>query len=177
MQRIRPSRSAQRKTSASWRMVRATVGGRWANAVRFIPIFPSVLLTTALLGCRVEIEPRHDGYSSAGPNGTVTRVDYGYSGERVYFVTFQTEQGELIPHAKVTLLPQPDGHNDCKGYITLPDRTQQDLPTSHRIFEITHGQFHSARIRFTASQLRSYLKSHPMPPTIDGLEQFIKGSK
>jgi len=145
--------------------------------MRFTATLFLVLVTTVLLGCRIEIEPVYGSYSTAGADGSVTMVQYGYSGERVYFVSFETEQGTVIPHAKVTVLPQPDGHNSCTGYITLPDGREQDLPPSHCVFEFTRGQFRSCPIKFTTSQLRAYLQPRPTLPTIDGLNHFINSSK
>ena len=139
--------------------------------------FIAVLLAALAVGCRVDHRVQYDGYSAGTTDLTVERVDYGFSGETVYFVAFQTAHQSLTGCVELTMTTLSSGTNVCWGYIRLPDGTHQDLPTSSRIYESSPSQFKSAKIFFTTSQLRAYLGLHPQPPTIDGLVQFVKKTK
>lgn len=137
----------------------------------------SVLLIVLVTGCRVERRVQYDGYSAGLPDQTVERVDYGFSGETVHFVAFQTAHQNLTGCVELTMTTLPSGTNVCWGYVRLPDGTHQDLATSDRIYESSPSQFKSAMIFFTTSQLRAYLHSGPQPATIDGLTQFVTKKK
>lgn len=133
----------------------------------------AISVALLMIGCRIEHRVQHDGYAESFSDLTVEQVDYGFSGETVHFVVFQTAHQSLTPCAHLTMTTLSGGSTLCWGYIRLPDGTQQDLPTSGYIYESTPTQFKSAKISFTTSQLRSYLDSHPQPATIAGLTQFV----
>jgi hypothetical protein len=137
----------------------------------------AVLVISLTFACRIEHKVQYDGLTAALPDSTVERVDYGFSGETVYFAVFQTAHQQLTGCVNLTMTTLPSGSNICWGYINLPDGTRQDLPTSSRIYESSTNHFKSAKIFFTTSQLREYLNSGPQPATIDGLNQLVLKNK
>jgi hypothetical protein len=147
-----------------------------------IPIF--VFLTLAIAtGCIRQVslpirgsdggEVRDEGYTMAYDGSNSGYVDYGFTDDHLHFVVFESAYRRLVPHAKITWTSRAKGERFCSGYIDLPDGSKPDLPTSNRIFELTFGKFASMPINFTRTQLKAYLDTDPMPPTIEALERFI----
>ncbi|HKW28920.1 MAG TPA: hypothetical protein VJT54_06270 [Verrucomicrobiae bacterium] len=123
-------------------------------------------------------------YESALQSGTfpvqdVQDVRWGYHGNRLLFVVFQTSVNGKS-HTEFEIAPTPDPmktgviipHYD--HWIELPDGTRKELPGSRTMFEYDlGGAFTSRSIDVTLDEFRQWTASRPEIYSVEKLEQFV----
>ena len=110
--------------------------------------------------------------------GAVQDVRWGYNGDQLLFVIFQTSiNGESHTEGKITPIPAPKNadvyvpHYD--HWIELPDGTRKDLPGSLTMFQYDlDGAFTSRPIDVTLDEFRGWIASRPQIYSIEKLEDF-----
>jgi hypothetical protein len=108
-------------------------------------------------------------------------VRYGYHGDQLLFVAFQTSvNGES--HTEFKIAPPPDpmttpGHVIIPHYdhwISLPDGTRKGLPNSRTMFQYDlGGAFASRPVDVTLDEFRAWIASRPQVYSIEALEVFV----
>jgi hypothetical protein len=158
---------------------------RWVVA-SVLAFFLALGFTIAFLDCVLPIwgmfykPPFQEGHLQSGYL-PVQDVRYGYHGDQLLFVVFQTSvNGES--HTQFKIAPAPDpmttpGHVIITHYdhwIELPDGTRKDLPSSRTMFEYVGGPFFKSRqIDVTLDEFRGWLASRPQIYSIEKLEEFV----
>ena len=142
-------------------------------------LFPFILFF--LTGCAKESAFYEPEFQSNDPHtpGAVEDVRYGYHGDQLLFVVFQTSlMGESHTEFKIAPIPDPTKtpvitqHYD--HWIQLPDGTRKDLPGSRMLFEYDlGGAFTNRPIDVTLDEFREWQASRPETYSIENLEQFV----
>ena len=145
------------------------------------PFALSTVILFFLTGCAKESAFNEPEFQSNDPRtrGAVVDVRYGYHGDRLLFVVFQTTvMGESHTEFKIAPVPDPmktpviTQHYD--HWIQLPDGTRKDLPGSRMMFEYDlGGAFTNRAIDVTLDEFREWQASSPETYSIENLEEYV----
>jgi hypothetical protein len=144
-----------------------------------LALLPVILLV--LTGCAKESAFYESDLQSndSRTRGAVEDVRWGYHGDQLLFVIFQTSiMGESHTEVKIAPITAPKNadvvipHYD--HWIALPDGTRKDLPSSRTMFEYDlGGAFTNRPIDLTLDEFREWVASHPEIYSIDKLEEYV----
>lgn len=138
-----------------------------------------VLLSIVLLpftGCRVQEPPFYESHLQFG--NPLQDIRYGYHGDQLLFVVFQTS-ATLQSHTEIKTVRLTASREGAAAkpqldhWIELPDGTRTDLPGSRMMFEYNLGAFTNRPVDVTLEEFRGFLASRPQKHAIAQLEEFV----